>query len=85
MKNEVVTRVTKTLPFNIVFCRGLMKKKRVTARKAAEELGTSYSNISKVLTGILKSKSLEEKLMNYLRDIPSPSKPSRRRKISTSN
>ncbi|MBS5508320.1 MAG: hypothetical protein KHX31_06765 [Akkermansia sp.] len=44
----------------------MMKQKKITARKAAERLNTSYSNISKVLTGVIKSRSLIARLSEML-------------------
>lgn len=86
MKSNAVPRVTKTLAMDIQIIRGLMKLKGITARKASEDLGTSYSNISKVLTGVLESKSLMKRLMDYLRELPTPKKMQKRhprRKIIT--
>lgn len=58
MKNKSVSRETKQLSFEILFIRAMMKKKKITAKMAAEKVNTSYSNITKVLTGVLQSRSL---------------------------
>lgn len=58
MKNKNVSRETKQLSFEILFIRAMMKKKKITAKMAAEKVNTSYSNITKVLTGVLQSRSL---------------------------
>ena len=58
MKNKSVSRETKQLSFEILLIRAMMKKKKITAKMAAEKVNTSYSNITKVLTGVLQSRSL---------------------------
>lgn len=69
MKNQRVSRGTNSLPIEIVLIRGLMKTKGITAKTAAERLNTSYSNITKVLTGVLKSRSLTTRLFRMLENI----------------
>lgn len=49
--------------------RIMMKRKKVTAKMAAEMLNTSYSNITKVLTGVRKSQSLISRLVEVLENI----------------
>lgn len=66
MKNKNVSRETKQLSFEILFVRAMMKKKKITAKMAAEKVNTSYSNITKVLTGVLQSRSLLERLYEMI-------------------
>ena len=66
MKNKIVSRETKQLSFEILFIRAMMKKKKITAKMAAEKVNTSYSNITKVLTGVLQSRSLLERLYEMI-------------------
>lgn len=66
MKNKSVLHGTNTLSIELLFIRAMMKQKKITARKAAERLNTSYSNISKVLTGVIKSRSLIARLSEML-------------------
>lgn len=66
MKNKNVSRETKQLSFEILFIRAMMKKKKITAKMAAEKVNTSYSNITKVLTGVLQSRSLLERLYEMI-------------------
>lgn len=51
---------------DILIIRGMMKSKKITARMAAEKLNTSYSNMSKVLTGVIESRSLTARLFEML-------------------
>lgn len=46
----------------------MMKQKKITAKMAAERLNTSYSNMTKVLTGVLQSRSLIVRLSEMLED-----------------
>ena len=66
MKNHRVSRGTNTLSIELIFIRATMKQKKITAKMAAERLNTSYSNMTKVLTGVLQSRSLIVRLSEML-------------------
>lgn len=57
------------LDVELLQLRIMMKRKKVTAKMAAEMLNTSYSNITKVLTGVRKSQSLIFRLVEVLKNI----------------
>lgn len=66
MKSHRVSHGTTPRSIEILLIRAMMKQKKITARMAAERLNTSYSNMSKVLTGVLESRSLTVRLFEML-------------------
>lgn len=57
------------LDVELLQLRIMMKRKKITAKRAAEMMNTSYSNITKVLTGVRKSQSLISRLVEMLENI----------------